>query len=125
MGNSDIIKISRLRPMRRGLSIRARVLEKGDVVEGVSKKTGSKYRLAEILIGDETGIIKATLWGKTIELVDADKTYEFINVDTTIFRNALRVNISEKSTIRETEEIEKEKINTKNDMSMPRRKRNY
>ncbi len=122
MGNSKLIKISQLRPARRGLNIKARVLEKGNTVEGISKKTGSKYRLAEILLGDETGIVRATLWGNTIELVELDKTYEFLNVDTTIFKNALRVNINDKTTIKETEEIEKEKVDMSNDMSRPRKR---
>lgn len=122
MGNSKLIKISQLRPARRSLNIKARVLEKGNTVEGISKKTGSKYRLAEILLGDETGIVRATLWGNTIELVELDKTYEFLNVDTTIFKNALRVNINDKTTIKETEEIEKEKVDMSNDMSRPRKR---
>ncbi len=124
MGEKNFVKIARLKPARRGLNIRALVLEKGDTVQGVSRKTGTQYRLAEIVIGDDTGIVKATLWGDTIELVSANKTYEFYNVDTTLFRNTLRVNISNKSKIVEaTEPINRDHINISNDMSRPRKRK--
>lgn len=124
MEEKNFIKIAQLKPAKRGLNIRALVLEKGDTVEGISRKTGTQYRLAEVVLGDETGIVKATLWGGTIEKVEVNETYDFENVDTTIFRNALRVNISDKSTITKSEQgISRDSVDTSNDMSRSRGRR--
>jgi len=96
-------KISQLRAPRRGINIRALVLEKGKTREGISRKTGMPYRLAEIVLGDESGTIRATLWGDAIDRVHEGGTYEFYNVSTSMFRNTLRVNIGARTRIVESE----------------------
>ncbi len=118
------VRIGDLKPVRRGLNIRALVLEKGGTVEGVSKKTGMPYKLAEVLLGDESGVVRATLWGDTIERVEAGKTYEFYNVNTSLFRNSLRVNISNRTKIVPSQtEIRREEVNTSNDVSRVRKRK--
>ena len=118
------VRISDLKPIRRGLNIRALVLEKGEVVEGVSRKTGMPYKLAEALLGDESGIVKATLWGNAVDRVEPGKTYEFYNINTTLFRNSLRVNISDRTKIAPSQlEIKRETVNTSNNVSRVRKRK--
>jgi len=118
------VKISQLRPSRRGLNIRALVLEKGDIREGISRKTGMPYKFAEVLLGDDSGVVRATFWGDTVDSIELDKTYEFYNVATTIFRNALIVNVGNRSKIKLSEtKIPREAINFSNNVSERKRRR--
>jgi len=117
------IKINQLKPFKRNVNIRALVMKIGETREGTSKRTGEPFKLTEVTLGDETGIVLATMWGETVNSVSEGNTYEFIGISTTLFQGSLRVNINNRTKIRESEnQIDKDAVNTKRNMSIPRRR---
>jgi len=117
------IKINQLKPFKRNVNIKALVMEIGETREGTSKRTGEPFKLTEVKLGDDTAIVMATVWGDTINNISEGNTYEFIGVSTTLFQGSLRVNINNRTKIRESETpIDKNSVNTKRNMSTPRRR---
>jgi len=117
------IKINQLKPFKRNVNIKALVMEIGETREGTSKRTGEPFKLTEVKLGDDTAIVMATVWGDTINNISEGNTYEFIGVSTTLFQGSLRVNINNRTKIRKSETpIDKSSVNTKRNMSTPRRR---
>jgi len=63
-------RIGELREGMRSVEVEARVLEKSEPRTVRSGRTGETYRLAEAMIGDQTGTMKLVLWNDQIRQVD-------------------------------------------------------
>ena len=62
-------KVSELTPRSRGVDLLVKVVEKLDEREVTARASGRQHRIAEFLVGDDTGSIIMTLWDKDIEKV--------------------------------------------------------
>lgn len=112
------IKIANLKPNSKRINLRARVLEIGESKEVTSKKSGEQRRLAEALIGDETGTILLTLWDDKIEAVEVGGTYEIKNAFVTVFKGSMRLNVGRYGEIeKSSEEITEEEVNREKNLS--------
>ena len=112
------IKIANLKPTSRRINLRARILEIGESKEVISKKSGEQRRLAEALIGDETGTILLTLWDDKIEAVEVGGTYDFKNAFVTVFKGSMRLNVGKYGEIeKSSEEISEEEVNREKNLS--------
>lgn len=89
----EIMKVSDLRPRSRSVNMLIKVLEKGEVREIESRRDGSKHKISEAKVGDETAIVLLTLWDELIDKVEAGKVYQVKNGYTTLFRGNIRLNI--------------------------------
>lgn len=97
------------------LNLKFKVVSVSDPKEVVSRKDGSSHRVAEAVIGDETGIVTMTLWDDTIDKVEAGKTYQVTNAFMSLFKNHMRLNLGRHS---ELSEIDEEiNVNAEKDMS--------
>jgi len=76
------IKINQLKPFKRNVNIQAVVLQKGEMREGVSRKTGAPYKMTEVTLGDNSAIIRAVVWGDAINSLEIGKTYDIIGAST-------------------------------------------
>lgn len=85
-------KIEELTPRSRGLDMTVKVVEKLDEREVTVRSSGRQHRVAEFLIGDETGTVILSLWDDAIDAVEMDKVYNLKNVYVSTFRNSMRVN---------------------------------
>ncbi|MCD6484793.1 MAG: single-stranded DNA-binding protein [Candidatus Odinarchaeota archaeon] len=108
--------VSDLRPKLREVNLKFKVVEKSEPREVTSQKDGSTHKVAEAVIGDETGNIKMTLWDDQIDMLEEGKTYELQNGYVGFFRNTLRLNIGKYGSIKEIEEDISE-VNMENDLS--------
>lgn len=112
------IKIYNLKPNSKRINLKARVLEIGESKEVVSRKSGEQRRLAEALIGDETGVILLTLWDDKIDLVEVGGTYNFKNAFVTVFKGSMRLNIGKYGEVeKSSDEISEEEINRERNLS--------
>ena len=118
MESIKTLKIESLKPFAKNVNVIARVLNKGETKEVTSKKTGDRRRLAEALIGDETGTIILTLWDDNIEKVESGGTYLFQNTFVTIFNGHMRLNLGKYGGVSKSDvEIEESSINRDNNLS--------
>ena len=74
------------------------------------------HRVAEALVGDETGCVLLNLWDDQISVFNKGDVIEIKNGCTSLFRGFLRMNIGRRGTV---EKVDKEigEVNTENNLS--------
>lgn len=108
------MKIRDLKPRQAVDELTFKVIEKGD-----ERVTPGGNRVVEAVVGDETGIVKFTLWNTEISLVEEGKTYTLRNGYVTLYRGSMRLTIGRNGELQGSE-IDIELIGRDNDMSMKR-----
>ena len=108
--------ISDLKPRMKNLTITFKVLSKGEAREVTSRHDGETHRVADIVIGDSSGIVVMPLWDDSIEALEVGKTYKLENGYTGLFQRNLRLNIGRYGVVNESEEAIEE-VNEENDLS--------
>jgi replication factor A1 len=88
-----VLKIKDLRDKMRNVAIEAKVTEKSEPREVMSRFKDETYKVATATIADETGTIKLTLWNEQIDQVDAGSTVKIENGYVTSFRGEIQLNI--------------------------------
>lgn len=84
--------VAELAPRSKGVELKVKLVEKRDEREVTAKATGRQHRVAEFLVGDETGSVLMTLWDDDIDKVEIGATYLIKNGYVTTFRNSMRLN---------------------------------
>ncbi|MHC1591676.1 MAG: single stranded DNA-binding domain-containing protein, partial [Candidatus Helarchaeales archaeon] len=102
--NPEFKVVEELGPKMYNINIKVKCVEKSEIREVTSKKDESTHRVAEALIGDETGSIILTLWDDSIDKVEPDKCYNILNSYTSIFRGNLRLNLGKFGQLEESDE---------------------
>jgi len=87
------LKIRELRNGMKNVSVQAKVVEKSEAREVVSRFKDETYRVANAIIADETGSIKLTLWNEQINKVNVNDTVKVENGYVTSFRGEIQLNI--------------------------------
>ena len=87
------MKIKDLRNGMKRVSIEAKVIEKSDPREVLSRFKDETYKVATAIIADETGTIKLTLWNEQISQVNINDTVKVENGYVTSFRGEIQLNI--------------------------------
>jgi replication factor A1 len=77
----------------KNVSVEAKVTEKSEVREVMSRFKEEAYKVATVLIADETGRIKLTLWNEQINQVKVDDTVKVENGYVTSFRGEIQLNV--------------------------------
>lgn len=86
----------RIRDLRNGMkrvSIEAKVTEKTDPREVLSRFKDETYKVATAVVTDETGSIKLTLWNDQINQVNLNDTVKVENGYVTSFKGELQLNV--------------------------------
>jgi replication factor A1 len=121
--------VAELKPRMKNITILFKVIEIGKENEVQSRRDGTTHRVANVIVGDSTGIVRVPLWDDAINTIEVDKTYKLTNGYTGLFRDNLQLNVGRYGKLSDAEE-EIEEINTELDMSAEehedtRRRRNY
>lgn len=86
--SSESVKVESLGPNSRGVNISVKVVSKGEV-----RETMGGRRVADALVGDETGCIYLTLWEGDVEKVNEGETIAIKNGYVSLFRGSMRLNV--------------------------------
>ena len=105
------MKIEELKPRQAVDEVTFKVLELGE-----ERTTSGGNRVVEALVGDETGVVKFTLWNAEISMLEVGKTYSLKNGYVTLFRGSMRLTIGRNGEL-DMSESEIEEVNRANDMS--------
>jgi len=73
------LKISELEDGRKNVSIAVRVDEKNEPRQVNSRYKDETYTVADVVVSDETGTIKLTLWNEQIDQVEVGNTVKIDN----------------------------------------------
>jgi replication factor A1 len=93
------LKINELHDGMKRVNVQARVTEKSDSREVVSRFKDQTYRVATAMVADETGTVKLTLWNDQIELVNVNDTVRVENGYVTSFRGEIQLNVGKYGTL--------------------------
>lgn len=86
-------KIAEIKHFQKKVDLVAKVIEKTNIREVVSKLDETRHNVCEILIGDETGTVYLTMWDDAINRIQIGKTYMFKNLFSSEFQKSMRLNI--------------------------------
>ena len=99
--SSDALKIRDIKPGDVQLTLYFKVLEKQTERTIFSRKDKTTHRIAEFLVGDDTGVIVLTAWDDTIDRLSIGKTYKLMNAYAEMRSGYLRVVIGRHSKLEE------------------------
>jgi len=83
----------------KNVSVEAKVVEKSEAREVVSRFKDETYRVATVVIADETGKIKLTLWNDQINQVNINNTVKVENGYVTSFKGEIQLNVGKYGTL--------------------------
>jgi len=101
--DSNEAKIEELKPRMKRVDITFKVVDKGEVREVTSRRTFDTHKIADAIVGDETGTVKLPLWNETIESIEVGRTYRLENRYTGLFRGNLQLKIGRHSELKKAE----------------------
>jgi len=93
------MKIRDLRNGMKNVSVEAKVVEKSEAREVLSRFKDETYRVATAIIADETGKIKLTLWNEQINQVKIDDAVKVENGYVTSFKGEIQLNVGKYGTL--------------------------
>ena len=109
-------KVADLKPRMKNITITFKVVEIGEEREVTSRNDNTTHRVADVTVGDSTGVVQVPLWDETIDNITAGNTYLLKNGYTGLFRGNLRLNVGKYGELTEAEEAIEE-VNMELDMS--------
>ena len=112
----EFVKVDALKPSLRKVNVAVRVVDIGEPRSITSRRNYSVHRVAEALVGDETGCVLLNLWDDQISVFNKGDVIEIKNGYTSLFRGFLRMNIGRRGIV---EKVDKEigEVNTENNLS--------
>lgn len=122
--SDSMMKVGELRTYSRRVNLIAKVLEIGEEREVSSSRDGETHRVAEALIGDETGTVLLTLWDDYVDKFHEGNVIEISNGYANLFRGSLRLNIGRYG---EAQVVEEEigEVDRENNLSLKQHEEAY
>ncbi|MEM3737503.1 MAG: hypothetical protein QXJ75_05420 [Candidatus Bathyarchaeia archaeon] len=110
------MKVSDLQVGSRGVEMDLRVSKKFEERQITSRADGSNHRVAEALVGDDSGCILLTLWDDLIDQVQPDDKLKLENGFVSLFRGSMRLNVGRYGKLTKID-AELPEVNTQNNLS--------
>ena len=114
----ELVKVEELTPSSRGVNIIVKVVSKSEVRNVVGR--GGSHRVADALVGDETGCLYLTLWDDNIDQIGEEDTIKVTNGYVNLFRGNMRLNIGRYGSFEVLETSPITEVNTENNLSSKR-----
>ena len=112
----EAVKVESLSPNSKSVNTIVKVVSKGEV-RSVSGRDYNIRRVADALVGDETGCLHMTLWEDKIDEVEEGKTLRVNNGYINLFRGNMRLNIGKYGSFEILDESPIAEVNTENNLS--------
>jgi len=112
------VKVGTLTPNSRRVNAIVKVVSKSEV-RNVTGREGP-HRVADALVGDETGCLYLTLWDDNIDQVDEEDTLSITNGYVSLFRGSMRLNLGRYGSFEVLEGSPIAEVNTENNLSLKR-----
>ena len=114
--SKELVKIEKLTPNSREVNTIVKVVSKSQV-RNVTGRDYSIRRVADALVGDETGCVYMTLWEDNIDKITEEATIRVTNGYINLFRGNMRLNIGKYGSFEILEESPITEVNTDNNLS--------
>ncbi len=113
----ELMKVKDLTPRSREVNVNVKVVSKGEPREITSRRDFSTHRVADVLVGDETGCVYLTLWDEKIDEVNEEDAVSIQNGYINLFRGSMRLNVGRYGSLKVLEESPVSEVNTENNLS--------
>jgi replication factor A1 len=117
--SKELVKIETLTPNSKAVNTIAKVVSKSEI-RNVTGRDYSIRRVADALVGDETGCVYLTLWDDNIDKINAEATLRITNGYVNLFRGNMRLNIGKYGSFEILKESPITEVNTNNNLSEKR-----
>ncbi|MEN3000072.1 MAG: single-stranded DNA-binding protein [Acidilobaceae archaeon] len=100
----EFMRVGDLKGNMDNVNVRVRVIEAGE-----SKVIDTKYgprTISEAIVGDESGRIKLTLWGRIAGSIRAGDAIEIRGGWTTVFRGQVQLNVGQRGSVSKIDDSE-------------------
>ncbi len=114
--SKELVKVEKLTPSSREVNTIVKVVSKSQV-RNVTGRDYSVRRVADALVGDETGCVFLTLWDDNIDKINEEATISITNGYVNLFRGNMRLNIGRYGSFELLEESPITEVNTENNLS--------
>jgi len=114
--SKELTKVEKLTPNSREVNIIVKVVSKSEV-RNVTGRDYSIRRVADALVGDETGCVYLTLWDDNIDKINEEANLRITNGYVNLFRGNMRLNIGRYGSFELLEESPITEVNTENNLS--------
>lgn len=114
---AELVKIGNLNSYSRRVYTIVKVVSKTEPREVSSRRDMSTHRVAEALVGDETGSIYLTLWDDAIDNVEEGQVMNVKNAYVNLFRGSMRLNLGRFGSYELVESAPFEDVNLDNNLS--------
>ena len=111
------VKVGELTPNSRAVNVVAKAVSKGEVRSTTSGRDYTAHRVADVLVGDETGCVYLNLWDDNIDKVKEGDILKIKNGYVNLFRGNMRLNIGRYGSFEVVTEPEIKEVNTENNLS--------
>jgi replication factor A1 len=115
--SKELMKIGELNSYSRQVNTIAKVVSKTETREVTSRIDQTSHRVAEALVGDETGAIYLTLWDDAIDNIEEGQTLSIKNAYVNLFRGSMRLNLGRYGSYEVVEESPISEVNLDNNLS--------
>jgi replication factor A1 len=88
-----VVKLANLQPYQRSVTVDFKVVKTQAVRQVKSRRDGSEHQVADVLIGDQTGILFLTLWDEDIPTVEDGKTFRLVKGQTGLFQGRMQLSL--------------------------------
>jgi replication factor A1 len=87
------VKIKELQTGMKRVEVEADVVDKGNPRQVQSRMSGETFNVADVVVQDETGNIKLTLWNEQIDQVNVGDKIKIENGYVTSFKGEIQLNV--------------------------------
>jgi replication factor A1 len=117
--SEELLKIEKLTTNSREVNTIVKVVSKSEV-RNVTGRDYTVHRVADALVGDETGCVILTLWDDNIDKIKEEAALRIANGYVNLFRGNMRLNIGRYGSFEVLEESPIAEVNTENNLSEKR-----
>ena len=113
----EFVKVGDLNSYSRRVNTIVKVVSKTDEREVTSRLDQSSHRVAEALVGDDSGSIYLTLWDDIIDEIEEGQILNVSNAYVNLFRGSMRLNLGRFGSYEVAESASFDEVNLDNNLS--------
>jgi len=115
--SAELVKVGSLNSYSRRVYTVVKVVSKTEPREVTSRVDSSSHRVAEALVGDDTGSIYLTLWDDAIDEIKEEQVLDIKNAYVNLFRGSMRLNLGRYGSYEVAESAPFDDVNLDNNLS--------
>lgn len=113
----EVVKVEGLTPSSKGVNVVVKAVSKSEIREVTSRRDFATHKVADAIVGDETGCLLMTLWDDNITKISDGDTISVKNGYINLFRGSMRLNVGRYGSYEIVEDSPISEVNTENNLS--------